>query len=154
MAGFLSSNMESAIDTMYDTLHETFAQTITVFKNSKRTVISTNSRYNNIYGRTNTGSKSNIEYTTESQSFEARVYYINMEEEYLSNNENQRGTQNKIILPNGSVKIVVKSDAYEFIKEARRLELDGIRFAIKSDGEPSGLTSNKFYTFLLTPTDE
>jgi hypothetical protein len=154
MAGFLSSNMESAIDTMYDTLHETFAQTITVFKNSKRTVISTNSRYNNIYGRTNTGSKSNIEYTTESQSFEARVYYINMEEEYLSNNQNQQGTQNKIILPNGSVKIVVKSDAYEFIKEARRLELDGIRFAIKSDGEPSGLTSNKFYTFLLTPTDE
>lgn len=154
MAGFLSSNMESTINTMYDTLHDTFAQTITVFKNSKRTVISTNSRYNNIYGRTNTGSKSNIEYTTESQSFEARVYYINMEEEYLSNNENQQGTQNKIILPSGSVKIVVKSDAYEFLQEARRVELDGIRFAIKSDGEPSGLTTNKFYTFLLTPTDE
>lgn len=154
MAGFLSSNMESTINTMYDTLHETFAQTITVFKNSKRTVISTNSRYNNIYGRTNTGSKSNIEYTTESQSFEARVYYINMEEEYLSNNENQRGTQNKIILPNGSVKIVVKSDAYEFLQEARRVDFDGIRFAIKSDGEPRGLTTNKFYTFLLTPTDE
>ena len=77
-----------------------------------------------------------------------------MEEDYLSNSQNQQGTQNKIILPNGSVKIVVKSDAYEFIKEARRLELDGIRFAIKSDGEPRGLTSNKFYTFLLTPTDE
>ena len=154
MAGFLSSNMESAIDTMYDTLHETFAQTITVFKNSKRTVVSTNSKYNRIYGRTDTGSKSNIEYATESQSFEARVYYINMEEDYLSNSQNQQGTQNKIILPNGSVKIVVKSDAYEFIKEARRLELDGIRFAIKSDGEPRGLTSNKFYTFLLTPTDE
>ena len=140
MAGFLSSNMESAIDTMYDTLHETFAQTITVFKNSKRTVVSTNSKYNSIYGRTDTGSKSNIEYATESQSFEARVYYINMEEDYLSNSQNQQGTQNKIILPNGSVKIVVKSDAYEFIKEARRLELDGIRFAIKSDGEPRGLT--------------
>ena len=154
MAGFLSSNMESAIDTMYYTLHETFAQTITVFKNSKRTVVSTNSKYNSIYGRTDTGSKSNIEYATESQSFEARVYYINMEEDYLSNSQNQQGTQNKIILPNGSVKIVVKSDAYEFIKEARRLELDGIRFAIKSDGETRGLTSNKFYTFLLTPTDE
>ena len=108
MAGFLSSNMESAIDTMYDTLHETFAQTITVFKNSKRTVVSTNSKYNSIYGRTDTGSKSNIEYATESQSFEARVYYINMEEDYLSNSQNQQGTQNKIILPNGSVKIVVK----------------------------------------------
>jgi hypothetical protein len=154
MAGFLSSNMESAINTMYNTLHETFARTITVFKNSKRTVISTNTRYNNIYGRSDTGSRSNIQYETESQTFEARVYYVNMDEEYLSNNENQRGTQNKIILPNGSVKIVVKIDAYEFLQEARRVELDGIRFAIKSDGSPRGLTTNKFYTFLLTPTDE
>ncbi len=154
MAGFLSSNMESTINTMYDTLHETFAQTITVFKNSKRTVISTTPRYNNIYGRTDTGSKSNVQYTTESQTFEARVYYVNMDEEYLSNNDNQQGTQNKIILPDGSVKIVVKSDAYEFLQEARRVELDGIRFAIKSDGSPRGLTINKFYTFLLTPTDE
>ena len=150
MAGFLSSNMESTINTMYDTLHETFARTITVFKNSKRTVISTTSRYNNIYGRTDTGSKSNVEYTTESQAFEARVYYVNMDEEFLSNDQ----TQNKIILPNGSVKIVVKSDAYEFLQEARRVELDGIRFSIKSDGSPRGLTINKFYTFLLTPTDE
>lgn len=154
MAGFLSSNMASTINTMYDTLHETFSQTITVFKNSKRTVISTNSRYNSIYGRTNTGSKSNVEYTAESQTFEARVYYISMDEEYLSNNDNQQGTQNKIILPNGSVKIVVKNDAYEFLQEARRVELDGIRFAIKSDGSARGLTTNKFYTFLLTPTDE
>jgi hypothetical protein len=73
-----------------------------------------------------------------------------MDEEYLSNGQ----TQNKIILPNGSVKIVVKSDAYEFLQEARRVELDGIRFSIKSDGSPRGLTINKFYTFLLTPTDE
>ena len=98
MAGFLSSNMESAINATYDTLHETFAQTITVFKNSKRTVISTNARYNSIYGRTNTGSKSNVEYTTESQAFEARVYYVNMDEEYLSNNANQQGTQNPLPL--------------------------------------------------------
>jgi glutathione synthase/RimK-type ligase-like ATP-grasp enzyme len=117
-------------------------------------VISTTPRYNNIYGRTDTGSKSNVQYTTESQTFEARVYYVNMDEEYLSNNDNQQGTQNKIILPDGSVKIVVKSDAYEFLQEARRVELDGIRFAIKSDGSPRGLTINKFYTFLLTPTDE
>jgi hypothetical protein len=154
MAGFLSTNMESSINSMYDTLHETFAQTITVFKNSKRTVVSTNSKYNNIYGRTNTGSKSSVEYTTESQSFAARIYYIDMDEEYLDNGANQQGTQNKIVLPDGSVKMIVKADAYDYIKEARRIELDGIRFAIKSDGSPSGLTTNIFYTFLLTPIDE
>ncbi len=154
MAGFLSTNMESSINGLYDTLHTTFAQTITVYKNSKRTVVASTPRYNSIYGRTNAGSTNSVEYTTESQTFEARVYYIDMDEEYLSNEGNQEGTQNKIILPQGSVKIVVKSDAYDYLEESRRIEFDGKRFAIKSDGSPRGLTTNKFFTFLLTPTDE
>lgn len=154
MAGFLSSNMETAIEGLYDTLHTTFAQTITVYKNSKRTVIASTPRYNSIYGRTNAGSSSSVQYTTESQAFDARVYYVKMDEEYLSNEGNQEGTQNKIVLPEGSVKIIVKSDGYEYLEESRRVEFDGKRFAIKSDGKPHGLTSNQFYTFLLTPTDE
>ena len=54
----------------------------------------------------------------------------------------------------GSAKITVKKNGYEFIKEARRVELDGQKFSIKSDGTPQGFTGNQFYTFLLTPLDE
>ena len=57
-------------------------------------------------------------------------------------------------MPDGSVKIVVKESGYDYIREARRVEFDGTKFAIKSDGVPRGLTGNRFYTFILTPIDE
>ena len=78
-----------------------------------------------------------------------------MDKEFLSNEAGaQSGTQNKIILPDGSVKIVVAEAGYDYMREARRVEFDGTKFAIKSDGVPRGLTSNRFFTFVLTPIDE
>ena len=64
------------------------------------------------------------------------------------------GTQNKIILPDGVVKIVVEEAGYDYIREARRVEFDGRKFAIKSDGSPDGLVDNQFFTFTLTPIEE
>jgi hypothetical protein len=154
MPGFLSNIKKSEIESLYNKLHETFAKTITVYKNSQKTVVASTAAYNSVYRRTNTGSTSNIEYTTISEAFDARIYYLKSDEEYLSNDGNQQGTQNKIILPQGSVKIIVKQDAFEFIKESRKIEFDGKRFNIKSDGNPYGLTGNQFYVFYLTPIDE
>lgn len=154
MAGFLSNSSISGIESLYNTLHTTFARTITVYKNSQRTVISTTPQYNPIYRRTNTGAAPNIETVEVSSTFDARIYYAGSDEEFLASEGDQQGTQNKIILPDGSVKIVVKSDAFEYLKEARRVEFDGKRFNIKSDGTPFGLTGNLFFTFLLTPIDE
>lgn len=150
MPGFLNSFQEKNISTLFGILHDTFAREITFYKNAKKTLISSSAQYNSIYGKTNSGSTSNIEYTQISQKFNARVYYIKSEEEVLS----EDGSQNRIILPKGSVKIIINADAFEFVKESRRVEFDGKRFAIKSDGNPSGFTYNQFYTFYLTPIDE
>ena len=156
MAGFLSENQINKINTLADTLHTTFAQTITVYKNAKKTLIASTTSWNSLYRRTNTGSNTSVEYTTVSDTFDARIYYGDLEKEYLADEAGtgQVGTQNKVILPDGSVKMVVKETAYNFIREARRVEFDGRKFAIKSDGKPRGLTSNRFFTFLLTPIDE
>jgi hypothetical protein len=156
MAGFLSQDQINKINSLADTLHTTFANSITVYKNAKKTLIASTDSWNSLYRRTNTGSNSAVEYTMVSDSFEARIYYVDMEKEYLSDEAGtgQVGTQNKVILPDGSVKIVVKEAGYNYIREARRVEFDGRVFAIKSDGSPRGLTSNRFFTFLLTPIDE
>ena len=150
MAGFLSSSQISKIESLNNKLHETFAQTITVYKNGKKTLIAHDPKYNSIYSRNNLGKRDSVEYTTISETFDARIYYIKAEEE-LFNNENN---QIKVIMPKGSVKIVVKEDGFKFIQEARRVEFDGRRFTIKTDGAPFGLTGNLFYTFYLTPLDE
>ena len=155
MAGFLSTDQISKIKTLADTLHTTFAQTITVYKNAKKTLIASTPAWNSLYRRTNTGSNSSVEYTTVSDTFSARIYYKDMEKDFMAaDSTEQAGSQNKVILPDGSVEIVVKEDGYNYIREARRVYFDGRYFAIKSDGKPSGLVDNQFFTFLLTPIDE
>ena len=149
MAGFLSDNQLTKISGVFETLHTTFSRDITIFKNPKKTVVSTSARFNPIYGRKDTGSTSNITYQTVSGVFPARVYHLTSDEAHLTADR-----QTKIILPAGSTEITVKKNAYEFIKEARRVELDGQKFSIKSDGTPQGFAGNQFYTFLLTPLEE
>lgn len=150
MAGFLSSSKISRIESLYDTLHETFAQNITVYKNGKKTLIAHDPKYNSVYSRNNAGKRDSVEYTVVSKTFSARIYYIKTEEEFFNNYK----SQTKVILPKGSVKVVVKKDAFDYIQEARRVEFDGRRFTIHTDGAPYGLTSNLFYTFYFTPLDE
>ena len=101
MAGFLSENQINKINTLADTLHTTFAQTITVYKNAKKTLIASTTSWNSLYRRTNTGSNTSVEYTTISDTFDARIYYVDLEKEYLADEAGtgQVGTQNKVILP-------------------------------------------------------
>ena len=155
MAGFLSPDQISKVRDLASTLHTTFARTITVYKNAKKTLIASNSSWNSLYGRTNTGSDSSVEYTTVSQTFEARIYYDDMDTSYLTDDgpSEQAGTQNKIVVPDGTVRIVVKEDGYDYLGDARRVEFDGNKFIIESDGKPRGFTSNQFYTFILSPVD-
>ena len=155
MAGFLSSDQITKIRDLADTLHTTFARTITVYKNAKKTLIASTTAWNSLYRRTNTGSNSAVEYTEVSQSFTARIYYDDMDTSYLTDDgpSQQAGTQNKVVVAAGTVRIVVKQDAYDYLSEARRVEFDGTKFIIASDGQPRGLTSHQFYTFVLSPVD-
>ena len=132
--------------------HDTFSREITVYKNAKRVAIASSPSFNAIYG--NSGATNTSEYQTVSATFSARIYYLKMDEEFFQNSSAGTDSQNKIIMPNGSVKIVVDPRGYLFIREARKVEFDGITFSIRSDGNPIGLFSNQYYEFLLTPIDE
>jgi hypothetical protein len=155
MAGFLSQDQINKVRDLMGTLHTTFARTITVYKNAKKTLIASTNSWNSLYRRTNTGSNSPVEYTEISQEFQARIYYDDMDEAYLTDDgaAQQAGTQNKAVVSDGTVTIVVEEAAYDYLSEARRVEFDGNKFIIESDGTPRGFTSNQFYTFTLTPTE-
>lgn len=143
--------MDKVINKLAD-LHDTFSREITVYKNAKRIAIASSPSFNAIYGTS--GSTNTSEYQTVSQTFMARIYYLKMDEEFFANSSAENKSQSKIIMPNGSVKIVVDPQGYLFIKEARKVEFDGITFSIRSDGNPIGLFNNQYYEFLLTPIDE
>jgi hypothetical protein len=154
MAGFLSENQKNNIKSIIDQIHDTFAREITVFKIGQRTVIASSPTYNALY-RQQSVNTSTIEV---SQTFQARIKYVDMGEEFLQNSRtggSQSGAgQDKIILPTGTVKIKVNLEGFNYVKEAKRVELDGRRFSIKSDGKPLGMFGPQYYEFILTPIDE
>jgi hypothetical protein len=152
MPSLISEIAQQKVNKVFADLHDTFARKITVYKNAKRVAIASSPQFNAIYG--SSGSAKNFEYQTVSKSFSARVYYLKMEEEYFQNRSQDASSQSKIVMPHGSVKIVVDPEGYEFVKEARKVEFDGITFAIKSNGNPIGLFGNQYYEFFLTPLDE
>lgn len=146
MAGFLSENQKNNIKSIIDQIHDTFAREITVFKIGQRTVISSSPIYNSLYRQQTANSA-----TTEvSKVFQARIKYVEMKEELLRDSAGQ----DKIILPAGTVKIKVNLEGYEYVREAKRIELDGKRFSIKSDGKPLGMFGPQYYEFILIPMDE
>ena len=154
MAGFLTQNQKKNIENVIDRIHDTFARTITVFKIGTRTVVASSNNYNYVYKQ----QSANTQTTTISQTFEARIKYVDMEEELLtdraSSQAGNQNSQNKIILPVGTVKIKVNLEGYNYIKEAKRIEFDGRRFSIKSDAKPLGMFGPQYYEFILIPSDE
>lgn len=152
MAGFLSQNQKNNIKSIIDQIHDTFSREITVFKIGQRVAISSSQNYNALYRQ----QSSNTSTTEVSQTFQARIKYVEMSEELLqdsSSNARSAG-QDKIILPTGTVKIKVNLEGYEYVREAKRVELDGRRFSIKSDGKPLGMFGPQYYEFILIPMDE
>ena len=152
MPTLINQKLMDRVSLRFADLHDTFSREITVYKNAKRVAIASSPSFNAIYG--NSGTTNTSEYQTVSATFSARIYYLKMDEEFFQNSSAGTDSQNKIIMPNGSVKIVVDPRGYLFIREARKVEFDGITFSIRSDGNPIGLFSNQYYEFLLTPIDE
>ena len=154
MSGYLSQNTLDAISGAMLKLHDTFARKIYVYKLGRKNVSSPNSGYNPIYGKTNAGSNGNITYETIIEEHYARIYPVEMDQSYLVKEGYDSSSQNKIILPKGSVRIVVTEEVSVVIKEAKRIRIDGAMYSVKSGAKSNGIPSDLLYDFFLTPIDE
>lgn len=152
MPSLISSEIQQSVTSLFVDLHDTFAKDITVFKNGQAIAISSSPTYNSFYG--NRSSAESIQYETVSQTFKARIYFTKVENAFLSNTQGAHDSSEKIILPQGSVKIVVNREAYLFIKEARIIEFDGSTYSITSSADKEGLFELQFYEFYLIPLNE
>ena len=145
MAGFLSINQKNNIKNIIDRIHDTFAREITVYKFGQKVAIATTTGYNALYKKN--PDAQNVEITQISRSVMARIKY----EKFDQTNFYQGRTQEKIVIPEGVVYIKVNEDDYNFIKDAKTVELDGKTYGIKSPGKPEGMFGPQYYQFLLIP---
>jgi hypothetical protein len=155
MASLINEFRQSSIEVVLKNLHDTFSKEITVYKNAQGICVSSSPTYNSIYG--DKGPINSIQYEMISKKFQARIYFVKSDQEFFYNGRGLQGSDNKLILPQGFVKILVEREAYLFIKEARKIEFDGCIYSIRSAGNhanPEGLFNNIFYEFHLTPLNE
>jgi hypothetical protein len=154
MAGFINSFKQKSVDDTLLKLHETFAQDIVVYKNAIGVSINSSAQYNSLYK--NAGASNSVQYETVQKTFKARIYYVKFEQEFFYGTK-ANSSNDKVILPQGLVKIIVDQEAYLFIREARKITFDDKTFSIRSAGNhtnPDGFFSNILYEFQLIPLNE
>ena len=151
MASLLTSAQKAALQSAFDSVHDTFARDIYIFKEAKNVTISTSPNYNPIYGQ-NSNLPDTVTREVQSGVFQARILYnTDRAEPFVT--APQIDHQLKLKVPDGSVRIKLDKDGYEYIKKAKRVDFDGRRFSIESDVRPHGLFKPTYYTFFLLPTD-
>jgi hypothetical protein len=145
MASLISEIDKIEIRRNFQDLHDTFKKPIIIYKSPKKEFsISTNPAYN-------VGSNGKTTVVNSAQSFStfARIYYKNEQIKSLVDGGKDSPFLS-MLLSQGEVEIILDSDAYLFVKDAKRMSLDGDNFYIKSDVSRSGLFSNQFYHIYLS----
>jgi hypothetical protein len=146
---YLSSSQKQLFENAMQKVHDTFARSIFVYKESLKVIVSTdpnfNYLYNNVKGVSQTVRKSQFSVIT------ARIHYMNKQDEISFDGE--ANSQLNLIQNVGEVRIKVDTEGYKYFKDAERVEIDGRMFFKVSDVRKHGLFSPKYYTFYLQPSD-
>ena len=144
----ISASQRVALNATMEDIHETFAREITVFKEAYQIVIITDPSFNPLYNTA--GQTTSYVNTPVYKTFKVRIQYNDdIGKKYWS--ESGLASQIKLEAVVGSVRIKIKSEDYEYIKDGRRFDLDGKRFVLNSTFRPHGLFDNQFYTLYLKP---
>lgn len=145
----ISASEKTALEAVMDDVHETFAREITAYKDASQVVIITNPDFNPLYD-TGGGTTESIINTPVSRTFKVRIQYQDdIKKQYWDESNIQ--AQFKIEEVKGSVRIKLYAEDYEWLKDAKRFDIDGNRFVLYSSFKPHGLFNNKFYTLFLKP---
>lgn len=144
----LSTTEKAQLDAIMDDVHATFAGPITVWKDASQVVIVTDPHYNPLY-KTG-GQTTSIINTPISRTFNARIQHnSDITKEYW--NDTSRNAEIKIPAPVGTVRLKIAAEDYEWIRDAKRFDVDGNRFILHSSFKGHGLFDNKYYTIYLKP---
>jgi len=153
MAEFLNSAQRANLASQLLDLHDTFGRDIVVYKEAQKVIISTDPNYNHLYnsGGATTPSVKNVPVR---KVFKARIKYDN---DRTLENFGEADAQVKVsrVDSRSLVRIKLKVEDFEYIKDSKRIEFDGRMFHIASDPRAHGLFDVvQFYTLFLRPIDQ
>jgi|DEB0MinimDraft_10_1074344.scaffolds.fasta_scaffold173427_1 tRNA threonylcarbamoyladenosine modification (KEOPS) complex Pcc1 subunit len=145
MASLITAAEKSALNSVMNSVHDTFSRLITVYKDAVQTVTTQSTSFNSIYG--NAGATTSITYTPQSSQIYAAILYARrFDEDYFAD---QQDSQLKIKMQEGRIRVKIKASDYSTVKDGKRFEFDGQQFFRDSDFRAHGLFDVQFYTFYV-----
>jgi hypothetical protein len=151
MANLIPESQRGYLKSIIDDIHDTFARDIVVYKDAKRVVISTDPNYNYLYNNVSGEFGTSVENQPQSQTFKARILYEDKQRE--KNFDGEANSQINVERPIGQVRLKINETGYLYLKNVKRVELDGRKFIIDGDERPHGLFGAEYYTFYLRPIE-
>jgi len=152
MSSYITDAIKAQYETVMQNMHDTFARPVLAYKDSRKVVISTNADYNYLYNNVRGDATKSIKNQVQFQTFEARILYEDKQREELV--DGAANSSMKVQRPVGEVRMKVDKTGYDYIKDSKRIEIDGALFYKATDVRRHGLFSPKFFTYYLRPTEE
>jgi hypothetical protein len=128
MPSLLSQEEKNLINSIFDDIHDTFAQTIYVYVKTP-VVIADDSDFNPLYGRKKDSQNINSDVAETKYEYQARVYYPKDQDQDITD----AGSQFNLVVSKGRVRLKVTVEAYEKMKVASRIEVNDYLYVIDSD---------------------
>lgn len=145
MASLLTDAQKQQIQSALSDMHDTFAQDIYVYVETKVSEKPSNVNYNPLYGRTKNTTSIPAQKQLTKHAYSARVFYENNQTENVVDGNAQFNLKSS----EGRVRIKVEKDAYEKIKICSRIEINDALYILDSDAKNVGPFSTQYYTLYL-----
>jgi len=143
-SGVFKTSVESGFEDIFDTFASPV--TFTLYKSPQETILSLDDNFNSDWNKTSPVKEGDVNYTEISQSFPARIWYLDYEQQIkILYFEGQQAENVRADRSVAKVKIQIKSDANDYIKEARKAIFLGESWNIISDPKSVGIFGFKYY---------
>ena len=149
MPSYFNSEEKEILESVMQNMHDTFARSIFAYKESKKIIISTDPNFNYLYN--NVRGVKQILNKTQFKAIKARIMYMDKQNEVSYDAD--VGAQIKVSHDIGEVRIKLDAEGHDYLKDAKRIEIDGRLMFKVTDVKKHGLFSPKFFTYYLRPTD-
>lgn len=145
----IDATLKASVMSGFVDLFDTFARDVvfTLYKSPEETILTIDSNYDSTWG---VGQDSNVTYQEVSQTFPARIWYLDYEQQFKElflRGEKAEGV--RVARDVGQIKIQLKEDGYNYILAANRAYVFGDNWQIMSSPKKVGIFDFQFYTFIL-----
>ncbi len=156
MSNLIDTDFRASCSSALSDLFDTFARniTFTAYKNPTETIISLDSNFNSDWDEKKPWNDTNSTYQEVSETFSARIWFLDYEQQVKSlflEGKTLEGPNLRRDIQR--IKIQVKQDGYNFIKECSKCYVLNEYWNIKSSEKAVGLFDFEYYIFYLERAD-